>query len=433
MTLTGSSPQFAATGRLGNLGLLRLPRTILFGAGQRAAVGPLVREMGQTALICTDERLGGAPELADMVSLLEAAGVTVDIFAETEPELPVAGVLSCVARLRGRRPDAVIGFGGGSCLDMAKVVSLLLAHGGAPQDYYGEFAVPGPTLPVVAIPTTAGTGSEVTPVAVIADPKRAMKVGISSPHLIPAAAICDPELTASCPVRLTAATGADALTHLIEAFTAVRRPPAASSATDRVFIGKSAFTDWVALGGLEQIGRSLVTAYREPADAVAREQTMLGALAGGIALGTAGTAAAHALQYPLGALTHTPHGVGVGALLPYVMRFNLHARVDEFAQIGRALGAPAEPDPVAAALAAIITVDELLDAIGIPGNLADLGLPASAVGQVAQLGLGAARLVDNNPRRIDLPAAQSIVQAAYEGDRALPTAAQVRTMLASPQ
>jgi alcohol dehydrogenase len=216
----------------------------------------------------------------------------------------VAGVLSCVARLRGRRPDAVIGFGGGSCLDMAKVVSLLLT------------------------------------------------------------------------ARLTAATGADA---------------------------------------------------------VARAETMLGALAGGIALGTAGTAAAHALQYPLGALTHTPHGVGVGALLPYVMRFNLHTRVDEFAQIGRALGAPAESDPVAAALAAIITVDELLDAIGIPGNLADLGLPAGAVGQVAELRLGAARLVDNNPRRIDLPAAQSIVQAAYEGDRALPTAAQVRAMLASPQ
>jgi alcohol dehydrogenase len=229
------------------------------------------------------------------------------------------------------------------------------------------------------------------------------------------------------------ATDAAALTHLIEAFTAVRRLPAASSATDRVFIGKSAFTDWVALGGLEQIGRSLVTAYREPADAVDRAGMMLGALAGGIALGTAGTAAAHALQYPLGALTHTPHGVGVGALLPYVMRFNLHTRVDEFAQIGRALGAPAEPDPVAAALAAIVTVDELLDAIGIPGNLADMGLPAGAVGQVAQLGLGAARLVDNNPRRIDLPAAQSIVQAAFEGDRALPAAAQVRAMLASPQ
>jgi alcohol dehydrogenase len=428
MTGTESLPRTAAAARLGDFGLLRLPRTILFGAGQRAALGPLVRGIGRTALICTDERLGSAPDLADMVSLLADAEVATAIFAETEPELPVAGILSCVARLGDPKPDVIIGVGGGSCLDMAKVVALLLAHGGSPQDYYGEFAVPGPTLPVVAIPTTAGTGSEVTPVAVVADPDRAMKVGISSPHLIPVAAICDPELTTSCPPGLTAATGADALTHLIEAFTAIRRPPAASSATDRVFIGKSAFTDGIALAGLQQLGRSLVTAYRQPDDATARSQAMLGALAGGVALGTAGTAAAHALQYPLGALTHTPHGVGVGALLPYVMRFNLPARVDELAQVGQALGARHDTDPVVGALAAIAAVDALLDAIGIPRTLADLGLSRREVDEVARLGLGAARLVDNNPRRIDLDAARSIVAAAYDGDRSLPAAADVRAM-----
>jgi alcohol dehydrogenase len=411
---------------LASLGLLRLPRTILFGPGQRAAIGGVVADIGRTALICTDRRLGGSAELAEVVSALTAAGVAAEVFADTEPELPVPSVVSCAGRLRAGAFDVVIGMGGGSCLDMAKVVALLLTHGGMPQDYYGEFAVPGPTLPVVALPTTAGTGSEVTPVAVLADPDRATKVGISSPHLVPAAAICDPELTYSCPAGLTAATGADAVTHLVESFTAIKRTPTAASHRERVFIGKSVFTDAVALAGLEVIGRSLVTAYRAPGDADARAGTMLGALAGGAALGTAGTAAAHALQYPLGAITHTPHGVGVGALLPYVMRFNLPARISEFGEIAAALGVKGDADPVTAALAAITAVDALMEAIGIPRSLADMGLPGDRVDDVARLGLRATRLVENNPRPLDLQAAQSIVRAAYEGDRSLPPIAELR-------
>jgi alcohol dehydrogenase class IV len=158
----------------------------------------------------------------------------------------------------------------------------------------------------------------------------------------------------------------------------------------------------------------------------ARAGTMLGALAGGAALGTAGTAAAHALQYPLGAITHTPHGVGVGALLPYVMRFNLPARISEFGEIAAALGVKCDADPVAAALAAITAVDALMDAIDIPRSLADMGLPGDRVDDVARLGLRATRLVENNPRPLDFPAAQSIVRAAYEGDRSLPPIAGMR-------
>ncbi|MHC2484612.1 alcohol dehydrogenase class IV [Rhizobium leguminosarum] len=153
----------------------------------------------------------------------------------TLPDVPQDTVAVCVEAARGFGPDMVIGIGGGSCLDMAKCASLLLAHGGALADYYGEFKVPGPVLPVVAVPTTAGTGSEVTPVAVVSDPDRILKVGISSPYLIAAAAICDPELTLSCPPRLTAIAGADALTHAIEAFTAMRRPGDPELAQQHVF------------------------------------------------------------------------------------------------------------------------------------------------------------------------------------------------------
>jgi alcohol dehydrogenase class IV len=415
------------------LGLLRLPRTILFGAGQRRAIGQAVAPLGRSVLVCTDARLGADPVLGEIVASLEEAGCAVRVFAETEPELPVAAITACVAGLRGVALDVVVGLGGGSCLDMAKVVSLLLSHGGSPRDYYGEFMVPGPSLPVVAVPTTAGTGSEVTPVAVLTDPDRLMKVGISSPHLIPQVAICDPELTYSCPAGLTAVTGADALTHLVEAFTAIRRPPAAELAAQRVFIGKSTFTDSVALAGLRLLGQGLLRAHRQPDDAASRADTMMGALAGGIALGTAGTAAAHALQYPLGAITHTSHGIGVGALIPYVMRHNFPARVREFARIAETLGVvSADSDgsggsfgvgePVAAARAGVEAVDAIIDGLGIPATLADLGLPGDRLDEVAEQALTARRLVENNPRPLDHAAMSAIVRAAYEGDRSFPEA-----------
>src|SRR5690606_33389104 len=159
-----------------------------------------------------------------MMADLESNGLTVRIESGTLPDVPAETTVLVADAVRNFAPDVVIGVGGGSCLDMAKCVALLLAHGGEPQDYYGELKVPGPILPLIAIPTTAGTGSEVTPVAVLSDSKRNLKIGISSPHLIPTAAICDPELTLTCPSGLTAIAGADALTHAIEAFTATRRP-----------------------------------------------------------------------------------------------------------------------------------------------------------------------------------------------------------------
>lgn len=407
----------------GALGLLRMPRVVLFGEGQRHAVGQVVAGLGRAALICTDSRLAASTELSGIVSSLEDAGVTVHVFADTEAELPVTCIIRCLAGLSGTSTDVVVGLGGGSCLDMAKMVALLLTHGGRPQDYYGEFLVPGPTLPVVAIPTTAGTGSEATPVAVLTDPDRAIKVGVSSPHLIPHTAICDPQLTHSCPAALTAATGADALTHLVEAYTAIRRVPTARLAQERVFVGKSLLTDGIAVTGLQLVGRSLLRVHQVSGDTVARQEMMMAALAGGIALGTAGTAAAHALQYPIGAITHTPHGVGVGSLLPYVMRYNFPTRLKEFAEVGRALGVASEGrDELSAARAGVEAVDALVDGLGLPRTLADLGLPSDRIDTVAELALGAQRLVENNPRPLDVAAMLAITRAAYEGDRSFPSA-----------
>ena len=272
------------------LGVLRGPRQVLFGAGQRRALGTVTAALGSRALVCTDTRFGSTREFADLVRVLEGAGVHVTAFTDVLPDVPVYQVAQCAELAARVDPDVVVGMGGGSCLDLAKAVAVILAHGGQASDYYGELRVPGPVVPVVALPTTAGTGSEVTPVAVLTDPERVSKVGISSPYIIPHTAVCDPELTLGCPPELTASAGAE-------------RPVA----RDRGLHSGASSGDGRAgqrarLRGQERTDRylrprrdpfdrqgSLERAWSNPDDMEAREAMMLGATAGGFALGSAGT------------------------------------------------------------------------------------------------------------------------------------------------
>ena len=397
---------------------LRLPREILFGKGQRHALPAVARRLGQRALVCTDARLAATPVFGEMMAALKAASIEVLVHDGVQPDVPRDSVALCADEVRSFQPDLVIGIGGGSCLDMAKCVSLLLAHGGALQDYYGEFKVPGPVLPVIAVPTTAGTGSEVTPVAVVSDPERTLKIGVSSPFLIPSAAICDPDLTMTCPPSLTAIAGADAMTHAIEAFTAARKPPGHELAQQNVFIGKSALSDQFALYAIRLLGRSLEKAVADGSDEAARADVMMGALAAGCAFGTAGTAAAHAVQYPAGALTDTAHGLGVATMLPYVMSYNRRVSASAFAEVGEALGLASTGSIDEQADAAIREVSRLFAAIGITLTLAALGLTADQIDWTCEQAIGIQRLVKNNPRAIDLAGMHQLVQAAFDGDLA---------------
>ncbi|WP_347110927.1 iron-containing alcohol dehydrogenase [Paenarthrobacter sp. S56] len=406
--------------RPATFGVLRLPRTVVVGARQRYAVADIAAEMGSTVLVCTDPRVAASEELQLLVRTLEDRNLTVRVFGETEAELPTPGIIACVEGLKGQDIDVIIGFGGGSCMDMAKVVSVLLTHGGEPSDYYGEFRVPGPVKPVIALPTTAGTGSEATAIAVVSDPGLGMKMGISSPHIIPFASVCDPELTYSCPPSLTAATGADTFVHLIESFTAITREPTPTLAKERVFVGKNVLTDSLALDGIRLVGRSLVTAYKDPGNIEARGDMMLAALYGGIVLSNAGTAAAHAIQYPVGALTHTPHGVGVGLLLPYVVRHNFNAIIPQLGQIAEALGHDTKGlDARKSAIVGVEAIDGIIAAIDLPPTLEELGVKEGDLARIATLSLNSKRLIDNNPVPLDLEAVSSIVQAAFNGDRSI--------------
>ncbi|WP_375599112.1 iron-containing alcohol dehydrogenase [Devosia sp. Naph2] len=399
-------------------GVVRAPYNLVFGAGQRVALPNYAKAHGKSALLVTDERMAGEPAFAEMRQGVEAAGLAVSVFSGTLPELPAACLAAGVDAGRAAGADLIIGVGGGSCMDAAKIIALLLAHGGEIADYYGEYKVPGPVLPLIALPTTAGTGSEVTPVAVVSDKNRAVKVGIASPYLIPHTAICDPELTYGCPPGLTAVSGADALTHAIEAFTTARRVPTGVTVHEHVFLGKNVLSDLYALEAIRLIGGSLSRAVRDSADHAARADMMLGATLAGLAFGTAGTAAAHAIQYPVGALTHTAHGLGVAAVMPYVMEFNQPMATAPMADIATALGLPVDGLTQAQrAAAAVDGVAALFAEIGIPPNIKALGMSEDKLGWTAEQALAATRLIKNNPRPLDAQSMAMLVAAAYRGDR----------------
>ena len=392
-------------------GTIRAPRELVFGSGQRHSLGRMAAKLGQRALVVTDARLADDADFLAMVGQLEDAGIAVRVDHSTLPDVPVASAVASAEAARDFNPDLVIAVGGGSCLDMAKCVAVLLTHGGRPQDYYGEHLVPGPVMPFVAIPTTAGTGSEVTPVAVLSDEERTLKVGISSPYLVPTVSICDPDLTATCPAGLTAIAGADALTHAIEAFTAVRRDPVPGIAQDRVFVGKNALSDHFALRAIALLWEGLERACKDGSDSEAREKVMMGATLAGLAFGVAGTAAAHAIQYPVGALTHTAHGAGVACLMPYVMQWNAPEIGPELAEMASVMGL-ADPDAVIPAIA------DLFARIGIPATLAELGLAEDRLDWVAEQSCGIARLIQNNPRPLPAADMSRLLAAAFSGDRA---------------
>ncbi len=413
MTTTDHCPSVAVDAAA--IGVLRLPAQILFGAGSVESVPGLVRTLGTRVLVCTDPTMVATPGFAGLRDGLEGAGLEVAVFDRGVPELPVAVVDEAVEEARGFRPDVVLGFGGGSSLDLAKATSLLLAHPGPLSRYYGENQVPGPTLPVVAVPTTAGTGSEVTPVAVVSDAERLLKVGVSSPYLVPRYAVVDPTLTMGCPAGVSAHSGADALAHAMESLTAGSRRPAWADQLP-VFVGSNRLGRALALESVTAIGRSLRTVVSTPDDAAARASMSYASLCAAMSFGSAGTHLGHALQYAVGAATHTSHGLGVGLLLPYVLEACRDACGGGLLAAADALDVPGG-NAEARITAVIDEVQAICTDIGIPATLADIGVTSQDLPDFASQTSTFARLVQNAPLPADEKVLLSILEAALNGDR----------------
>ncbi|GIJ49239.1 alcohol dehydrogenase [Virgisporangium aliadipatigenens] len=391
-------------------GTLRLPPRVHFGYGSRLLLPEIVAPHGKRVLAIVDPFLLSTPFHDELLDGLR--GLDVRVHSDITPELPVDTLDAAGAIAREHGTDVIVAVGGGSALDAAKLVALLAAHGGPLRRYYGENLVPGPVLPVVALPTTAGTGSEVTPVAVVSDPERELKVGISSPFLVPAAALVDPELTLGGPPRVTAYSGIDALVHAVESYTAraFDHDPAAPLP---VFTGRNALTGPVSLLAARHLGPWLPVAVASPGDRQARAEVAKGALLAGIAFGSTGTHLCHALQYPIGALTGTPHGLGTGLLLPYVLDA-VRADGETAARIAE-LGAALQGTAVSTVDDTIARVVDINRAIGVPASLADIGVRREDLPRVADLALGVRRLVGIAPIEASRDALLHILESAYQG------------------
>jgi alcohol dehydrogenase len=362
-------------------------------------------------MVCCDQNLIKSGIADKVETLLRDGGVEVLLFPDGRPDIDLKLIDTCTDSARQFNPDVMIGLGGGSNMDLAKTSSILLKYGGPLPKYYGEHVVPGPITDVICIPTTSGTGSEVSPVAVVTDPDRYMKVGIASRRLIPKWAVVDPSLVISCPPRVTSHSGMDALSHAIESYCA-RIPEGRTP--HAIFVGKNPASDALAMQAIKLIAKSLPTAVHEPTNRQGREDMSLASLLAGMAFSAAGTAAVHALQYSIGEATHTSHGLGNAVLMPAVMKAILKSRIPEMAFIARAFDPSlAQVSDEEAAEQAPELVAKLGDKVMIPRGLGAIGMKREQIAEMAELSTSVKRLLDNSPVAFDKDALIGILEAAY--------------------
>jgi len=365
----------------------RLDTEIIFGPGSVRRLPEEGLRFGMKVLMVTGKyslRRNGI--LDRVVAMLEAAGLKVVLFAEVEPE-PSLGTVARGLSLAGTgEVDWVVGMGGGSAMDAAKAIAGLYRHPGEIKEYFQGKPVDEPGLPFIAIPTTAGSGAEVTVNAVLSDPDSLEKKSIRGRSLAAKLAIVDPELTVDNSPRVTAYSGFDALVQAIEAFTST---------------GANSLTDIYALEAVEKIGAYLYRAYSDGTDCEARAAVSLGSLMAGIALGNARLGAVHGLAHPLGIRTGKPHGLVCAVLLLPVMRFNLAVCYEKYARIAKALGhSIAGMDPIDAAAVGMKTIMTLRKNLGISSRIGSLGVTEADFPDIARASLMSGSSLKANPREV---------------------------------
>lgn len=401
---------------------LRTADVVAFGPGAAEELPAHLPDDAGSVLLVTDPGVREAGVVDHLLAALDdrRPGLAATTFdgVTPDPDLPVFE--AAVDRVREVGPDAVVGVGGGSALDVAKVAGAVGVGGGDVLDYAAPPTgagdpVPGPGLPTVAVPTTAGTGSETTPVAVVSLPDRDLKVGVSSRHLLPDAAVVDPLLTVSLPPGPTAAAGMDALAHAVEAYTtrSFDAKPRSAPGSRPDYGGRTPLTDALARAAVRRIGSGLRRAVDNGEDLDARRDVALGSLAAGIAFANAGLGAAHAVAMAAGAAHDTPHGETVAAVLPAVMRYNAPSVRERYRDVARWLGRDvADADPATAAASAADAVATLAADVGAPEGLGALGVAPDDVPALAAKATTLERLLAGNPRRVDEADAAAICRDA---------------------
>ena len=370
--------------------------TTLVQSGAVSQLPDLLSERGLSRpLFVTDAMLIELGVVTPAIDHLRNGCNSVSVFDGIEPDPSERVVGACLAAFRTGDCDSVIAVGGGSSMDVAKVVSVLANDQQALSEIYGVGMVSSPRKPLFLAPTTAGTGSEVTPVAIITTGETT-KAGVSSPVLLPDVAILDAALTAGLPASITAMTGIDAMVHAIEAFTSK--------------IKKNPISDMLALRALKLLSENIRTVLSSPEDNAAREAMLLGSMFAGQAFANAPVGAVHALAYPVGGHYHIPHGLSNSLMLPTVLNFNAEACPESYAELAAVL-----PGAEHSALGLIDWFKRLIIESGLPTTLAQANIPESDLPVLASDAMFQQRLLINNPREVDEPTALQLYREAWSG------------------
>ena len=378
----------------------KIANKLITGDGATSELRNEAARLGMTKpLIVTDHIIQQTGMLDQIQKKLE--GLTAGVFLGVKPEPEFYVVEECQQMFHEGGHDGLIAIGGGSAIDTAKAVSAYAKYEGALTDLVGTDRVGEKGYPLIAIPTTAGTGSEVTNISILSDKKEQVKKGVVSDYLLPDVAIVSPEMTLTMPAGVTAASGIDALVHAIEAYISVHASP---------------ITDALAIGAMKMIAVNLPKAYANPNNVEAREQMATASLMAGMAFGNAGVGAVHALAYPLGGRFNIPHGVSNALLLPYVMEWNKIACLERFRDVAEALGEKVDDaTDNEAAEKAIKAMSRLCKAVRIPDSLKELGIEDSDLNGMAEDASKIDRLLKNNPRLLHKADILGIYEAAYKG------------------
>ena len=378
-----------------------IPSSVIIGGGASAELLPQLRRLGaKRVLVVTDAFMVKSGVVARLLAPLQESGMEVAVFDGVQPDPTVQNVRDGLALYRSSGAEAVVAIGGGSPLDAGKAISILTTNPEPLADYMGYHKIPKAGAPLLAIPTTAGTGSEVTKVAVITDTERDVKMMILDQHLLPVVALVDYELTLSMPAPLTAHVGVDTLTHGIEAYVSRKA---------------SEMTDPIALSCIRLAATHLVKAWEEPGNLVAREGMMLSATQGGMAFANSSVCLVHGMSRPLGLLFHIPHGLSNAMLLPAVTRFSLVGAEARYATVARTMGLCAADASVASAAASLVEGLEKLNArLEVP-RIRDFKGATLEVFEAALEKMASDALASGSPANNPVvPAASEIVQLYRE-------------------
>lgn len=362
-------------------------KKIVFGNGSLLTLaGHLNEHHAKNPLVVIDKNLAKTGLHEKIASILVSEGIKFTVFDKVEPEPRIELADEGAALCLKNKCDSVIGIGGGSAMDVAKAIAVIATNKGAAVDYLGLNKVPKPGLPKIMIPTTAGTGSEVTFTAVFIRKNLKKKEGMNSPHLYPDLALLDPELTLSLPPEPTAHTGLDALCHAIESYTSINASP---------------LSEMFSLEAVALIAENLRTCVHDGKNIAARERMLLGSLYAGIGLANAGVTAVHSLSYPLGGKFGVGHGLANTILLAPVMAYNLPGALEKFADVAEAMGECVEGLPLReAAYLAVDAVEALIDDCGITSSIRDFGVKEEDFPSLADVAMTVARPLENNPRKM---------------------------------